>query len=118
MRRSSWLLIAALALIPLASGCGSSSEGAPSRAPVATQTVTLKDSLFKPADIAISEGQTVTWVWDDGSVPHDVRSSNSDEQFGSTVQTSGTFSHTFNRPGRFSYFCSIHPNMKGTVRVS
>ncbi len=118
MRRSSWLLIAALVLIPLASGCGSSSEDGPSEAPVRTETVILKDSLYKPADIAIAAGETVTWVWEDGSVPHDVKSSSSEEQFGSKLQTSGTFSHTFRQPGRFSYFCSIHPNMKGTVRVS
>jgi len=29
----------------------------------------------------------------------------------------GSGSHTFNSAGTFSYICTIHPNMKGTVRV-
>ncbi len=28
-----------------------------------------------------------------------------------------SFSFTFDRPGTYTYFCSIHPNMKGTIVV-
>jgi plastocyanin len=118
MRRGLPLLLVALALIPLASACRGSDESAPSGPPVSTLTVTLKDSLYKPDNVAISAGQTVTWFWDDGSVPHDVKSTSSQEKYGSKLQTSGTFSHTFRRPGRFAYFCSLHPQMRGVVHVS
>lgn len=117
MRRSLSFLFGALTLILLASACGGNDESA-SSAPVPTQTVVLRDSLYKPDNIAIEAGDTVTWVWEDGSVPHDVKSTDDDEKYGSKVQTTGTFTHTFERPGRFSYFCSLHPQMRGTVRVS
>ncbi len=116
MRRNLTLL-GALLLAGVAWACGSDVPETPSEA-VATQTVTLKDSLFKPPDIVIPAGQTVTWMWEDGSVVHDVVSKDSSEKFQSKLQTSGTFTHTFSTPGRFSYYCTVHPNMRGTVRVT
>jgi plastocyanin len=118
MRRSLSLLLAALALTSLVTACGGSDETNSSGPPVSTLTVKVKDSVYEPADVSISAGQTVTWYWEGGSLGHDVKSTSSSEKYGSKVQTSGTFSHTFNRPGRFAYFCSLHPQMRGTVRVS
>lgn len=110
-------LLAASMLVPLLAGCSSGGSKAPADA-VATQNVSLKDQRYNPPDILVKAGQTVTWTWDDGDVAHDVRSADDNEPYGSKVQTSGTFTHTFSRTGTFHYFCSIHLNMKGTVRVS
>ena len=119
MRRFASPVLAASVLLALVGvGCGSSNGTKSPADAVATQNVTLKNQRFNPADIVIRAGQTVTWTWDDGDVAHDVRSADDDEKYGSKVQTSGTFTHTFARPGTYPYFCSIHPNMKGTVRVS
>jgi plastocyanin len=35
--------------------------------------------------------------------------------FRSANRTSGTFSHTFNRAGKYDYQCSIHAGMHGQV---
>lgn len=118
MRRNLTLWFGAFALATVAAACnGSEGTEAPAE-PVATQTVTLKDSLYKPPDIVISAGQTVTWVWDDGSVVHDVVSEDGSEKFRSKLQNSGAFTHTFSTPGRYSYYCTVHPNMRGTVKVT
>ncbi len=117
MRRSLSLLFAALALLPLVTACGGPDETT-AGPPASTLSVKVKDSLYEPDNISISAGQTVTWLWEGGSLPHDVKSTSSSEKYGSKLQTSGTFSHRFSKAGRFSYFCSLHPQMRGTVRVS
>lgn len=118
MRRLFFPPLAASVLVLVLGACGSSS---PSKAPadaVSTENVSLKDQRYNPPDIVVKAGQTVTWTWNDGDVSHDVRSSDGNEPYGSKVQSAGTFTHTFSKAGTFHYFCSIHPNMKGTVRVS
>ena len=102
----------ALLLLPLAGvACGSSggSDGA-STTPGEIQVV---DNAFKPGTIEVSVGDTVTWVWK-GAVKHNVRGPG----FDGPTQKSGTFEHTFNSAGSFKYVCTIHPGMKGTVKVS
>jgi plastocyanin len=34
-----------------------------------------------------------------------------------TLDTDEKFTFTFTKPGTYTYFCSIHPKMKGTVVV-
>jgi plastocyanin len=68
---------------------------------------------FTPNHVTIQAEDTVTWVWDDGIMPHDV----SGDGFESEVQHEGTFSHTFDEPGEFPYVCTRHSVMTGTVTV-
>jgi plastocyanin len=68
---------------------------------------------FSPSSITVGSGDTVTWT-NNGSEPHDVTGSG----LGSGTLSSGqSYSHTFASPGTFSYICSIHPFMKGSVTV-
>jgi plastocyanin len=76
-------------------------------------TVTLVNVSFAPAVVSIQAGQTVEWKWQDAQTPHNVTF----DTFHSATKTTGTYFHTFNTPGVYSYFCSIHINMVGTVVV-
>jgi plastocyanin len=79
-------------------------------------TVSVDDNVFVPAAVTIDVGGTVTWNWT-GSNPHTVTAD--DDSFSSPQQTSGSFSHTFNTPGTFGYFCEVHgQSMSGTVTVN
>jgi plastocyanin len=72
---------------------------------------------YNPNLIEIKVGDTVTWINDDSS-PHTVTSSSNDRTFDSDVLKRGeTFSFTFDKEGQFPYFCTLHPNMVGTVVV-
>ncbi len=63
--------------------------------------------------IQVAKGTTVTWTNQD-PVPHTVTFSG----FGSgSLDTGGTYSHTFSDAGMFPYHCSIHPSMNGAVVV-
>ena len=59
--------------------------------------VTIKDTQFISDQVTIEEGDTVTWVWDDNGMPHDV----SGDGFKSEIQSDGTFSHTFEDAGDY-----------------
>ena len=73
---------------------------------------------FDPPVIQVRQGTTVTWTFadtdEDGPVDHDVVG----EGWGSSVQSTGTFAHTFDRPGTYDYVCTLHSFMSGSVRVA
>jgi plastocyanin len=72
---------------------------------------------YNPNLIEIKVGDTVTWINSDSS-PHTVTSSSNDSNFDSGVVRSGeAFSFTFEKEGQYSYFCTLHPSMVGTVVV-
>ncbi len=83
-------------------------------APVAIE---IKNFAFKPSTITIPKGTTVIWTQHD-SVSHTVTSSVGKGFDSGTLNPGDTFSWTFNDAGTFSYLCSIHPNMKGTIIVT
>jgi plastocyanin len=82
-----------------------------------TNSVELKiDNFnFTPPALTVSVGTKVTWVNKD-DVPHTVTSD--DKLFGSrAMDTDDKFSFTFQTPGTYSYYCSVHPKMTGKVIV-
>ncbi len=82
---------------------------------VTTTPVEVKISgfAFQPDTITVAEGTTVTWTNLD-SVSHTGTSET--DLFGSVnLGRDASFSYSFAEPGTFSYFCAIHPYMKGKV---
>ena len=77
-------------------------------------SVSISGMSFTNETVVLAVGGTVRWVQNDAA-PHDVVS---DGNFASSVLNAGdTFSHTFTEPGTYTYYCSIHPSMRGTVIV-
>jgi plastocyanin len=71
---------------------------------------------FSPNPVEVNVGETVTWLNDDFS-RHTVTSK--DGVFDSDIMGKGqSFSYTFDKAGEYSYYCSPHPNMVGTVVVT
>ena len=103
--------ILALALSACGTGDASTSEAA---ADSDGPTVVIEDLAFEPEPLTVEVGDTVTWVWNDGGVEHDV----SGDDFKSEVMSEGTFRHRFDEPGTYEYVCTLHPNMTGTIEVT
>ncbi len=105
-------LVAALALGALLAACV---DDVPTTPPPVTDslTVTIEDMQFTPSQVTIEAGDTLSWVWNDGVMPHNV----SGDGFESETQSDGSFSHTFDDPGDFPYVCTLHSGMRGTVTV-
>jgi len=106
-------LIVSLFLIALLmSGFGVSCQPGPT--PQQTDVV-IEGLAFNPEEINVPVGSTVTWSNQD-SVTHTVTAR--DQTFDSgDLPVGGTFNYTFEEKGTFDYFCTIHPNMEGTVIV-
>jgi plastocyanin len=106
----------AAALVAGTAACGSSGDdqSAVAAAAAGGPLVLLKGSNFKPADLTVKTGQTVTWDWKDRFIEHNVVGAD----FASKVQRRGTFAHTYTKPGTYPYRCTLHANMKGTITVT
>jgi LPXTG-motif cell wall-anchored protein len=81
----------------------------------ASGSVTIADFDFTPAQITIDQGDTVTWR-NDGPSAHSATASDGSFDTG-IFPAGGSRSQTFNEAGTFSYICTPHPNMRGTVVV-
>jgi len=72
---------------------------------------------FAPASVTITRGGTVTWSNGNG-VAHNVTFASATGAPANTGNfSSGTVSRTFNTAGDYSYSCTIHSGMNGTVKV-
>ncbi len=88
---------------------------AASAASAAGTEVKIDNFSFTPTTLTVPAGTSVTWTNRD-DIPHTVVSE--DKSIKSKVlDTDEKFTFTFSKPGTYSYFCSIHPKMKGTVVV-
>ncbi|WP_410655391.1 plastocyanin/azurin family copper-binding protein [Amycolatopsis sp. lyj-112] len=86
-------------------------------APAAAKTVEIMGYKYSPATLSVAVGDTVTWTNHD-TAPHNVVITDGPEKFTSpTLQQGQTFSHTFTKAGDYSYYCSVHPDMKASVKV-
>jgi len=91
---------------------GSASLAETAAAPI---VVHIKDFKYNPTPLKLHVGDTVTFINDDDE-PHTVTAT--DKSFDSeALDTSGTWKHTFTKPGTFAYFCELHPYMKATIVV-
>jgi LPXTG-motif cell wall-anchored protein len=81
----------------------------------ANGSVTIVDFEFQPGSVTIDQGDTVTWT-NNGPTAHSATAP--DGSFDTGIFPAGqSRSHTFNEAGTFSYICTPHPNMHGTIVV-
>jgi plastocyanin len=80
-----------------------------------TAEVKIDNFSFGPVLLTVALGTQVTWTNRD-DIPHTIVAD--DKTFKSkALDTDETFSYTFDKPGTYPYFCSIHPHMTGKVVV-
>ena len=73
-------------------------------------------SFGSTMSLTVSAGTTVTWINDD-DVPHTVVSDDKTTFKSKALDTGEKFSYTFTKPGKYPYFCSVHPKMMAEVVV-
>jgi plastocyanin len=114
-RRLVLLVLAGLLALALgACGSGQAAETPQATAGTGGPTVTIKDLAYTPEKLTVAAGATVTWVWQDGAIAHDVKG----DGFKSKVIAEGTFPHRFDQPGTYQYRCTLHPTMTGVIEVT
>lgn len=81
----------------------------------------LRDKAYSPNPIIIHAKDSINWINND-DVVHTVTSGASfdspdrGQQFDSGL-LGGSYSHKFDKPGVYNYFCQIHPTMLGKIIV-
>jgi plastocyanin len=109
--------------LTLASSCGSSSSSPTSPSTggntgtpitIVSGAKVLTSTAYSPNPLTVSSGTTVTWTNQD-STTHTATSDTG--VFNGTVTPNAQFSYTFANKGTFTYHCSLHPNMVGSVVV-
>ncbi len=146
-RNSRWwlgILLAGILLagILLLAGCGtstststSSSSGTNASAPTSTAApagTTASNSGvaqvkisetddkygFAPAMLTVAKGTKVVWS-NASDAPHTVTSDSGTTLASDMINPSGgSFNFTFTQPGTYTYHCTVHPYMKGTIVVT
>ena len=80
----------------------------------ADHRVVIRNYTYSPGRLVVRRNDSVTWVFDDGSVLHNVVGS----RFRSSpVKKTGTYTVRFTRTGTYTYTCTLHPWMSGSVVV-
>lgn len=129
LRPHPWSLVAAaIVLTATLAACGDG--GGDDDSEGGAQEVVMELVAFEPERLEVTAGTTVTWQQRDPGF-HTVTSGTveqgaagvtvkPDDRFDSgRVPTDDSFQHTFDDPGTYPYFCSLHPaTMRGEVRVS
>lgn len=75
----------------------------------------LTANAFGPNPLLIGVGTRVTWVNGD-SVAHTTTSAQ-DYWYSGQLGVGQSFSYSFDNTGTYSYYCSNHTNMRGTIVV-
>lgn len=81
--------------------------------------VFIKDFAFAPETLTVKKGTKVTWTNKDDA-RHDITPTGGGSDFmPSTLLAKGeSYDFTFSTAGTYTYKCSPHPYMKGTVVVT
>jgi len=110
LRLAAVAVLAAAALAPALTGAGAQTT---KRKP-ATHTVVMEGTSFEPAALTVTLGDSIEWVNKD-FFPHTATAS---DAFDSGIVPAGkSWTHTPAEKGEASYACTLHPTMKGTLRV-
>jgi plastocyanin len=111
----------ALATVVLAAGCSDSTPTAPvdtfgGSATSLSVDVTMPSTAYIPNHIDIAQGGVVRFIF--AGLPHDVRfGGNPSAPQDILVTSNTTVSRTFANTGTFTFLCTLHANMTGTVVV-
>jgi plastocyanin len=104
-------------------GGGTTASAAPSAMPAADVTVTAQNVAFTTTDIEIPAGKPFKLAFDnrDSGVPHDVviKDASGAVLYKTEPLLTGPAVSVYDVPaiaaGQYTFVCTVHPNMKGTV---
>jgi plastocyanin len=79
--------------------------------------------FYEPAEVTVEAGETITWKNEDTAIHTATSGENAtpDGKFDTSLVSPGQSSKPQampSEPGEYSYFCTLHPWMTGTVTVS
>jgi plastocyanin len=117
----------ALLAMVAASGCSKGSKSSATSTTAASTAaaplnqgavVQVSEYQFTAPSVTIKAGQSVEWH-NQGNVAHTVTETSAHDFNSPDIGPGQTYVQTFDKPGTYTYVCSIHPDrMHGTVVVT
>jgi plastocyanin len=108
------VLIAAICLLHFTPEAGGATR-APTANEPNTYTITIQNFMFSPQKLEVPANAKVTWINKDEE-PHTVVEVQN--VFAShALDTDETFTYRFAKAGTYTFFCTLHPRMTGTLVV-
>jgi plastocyanin len=98
-----------------AGGEEAESETAPSGQARKAEKVEIVEFAYSPDPVVVQVGGKVTWKNEDNP-PHTATADDGSFDTG-IIETGKQKSVTFKEAGTFTYYCTVHPFMHGTVEV-
>lgn len=90
---------------------------APAQTAADTEHVTIAQYAYGSASVTVRVGDSVTWMNHD-QAQHDVVTTSAPAAFQSPMlATNQSWTFQFTQPGTYSYYCSVHPDMRAQVVV-
>ena len=111
MRRPVIALLCVCALLSTAPG-GALAAGAAGK-PV-THHVVIDGLKYEPETVTVRRGDTIIWTNKD-PFPHTVTAPGKFDSH--DIAAGASWKYVARSVGQYDYICTLHPNMKGTLRV-
>lgn len=83
-----------------------------------SSTVTITRAGFIPAQVNVTPGEKVRWVNTDTHSSHQITWQDLQMDDSAPLLVGAEFTHTFDTPGEYEYFCGPHAHKTGIVIVS
>jgi plastocyanin len=109
------LAVAVLLGLALSSGSGNDDDATPTVLDDQTVTIEIIGFQYRPPNLSVPVGATVTWVNLDVAAHDSVARDGRWET--DLLQREEESVVTFDEPGRWEYYCTIHPYMTATLTV-
>ncbi|HVN51875.1 MAG TPA: cupredoxin domain-containing protein [Acidimicrobiales bacterium] len=124
--------VAAVLTLMGATGCSKSSKSATATTTTTSATTTtasaaalnqgavvkVSEYQFTAPSVTVKAGQEIVWR-NDGNVAHTVTETSGHDFNSPDIAPGQTYVQTFDKPGTYTYICSIHPDrMHGTIVVT
>jgi plastocyanin len=99
-------------------------SAAPAALAASKKTVKVGDNFYTPKTLTVSKGTTVTWKWpgfDQAGDVHDVSLKSGPKGVKKFHSDSAATDYSFKRkltvPGTYKIVCTLHEDMRMTIRV-
>ena len=107
-------LVCAGALLPSVAVFAAGPAANASAAKPATHHVVIDGLKYEPETLTVRRGDTIIWTNKD-PFPHTVTAPGKFDSH--DIPAGGSWKYVARTAGDYAYICTLHPNMKGTLRV-
>ncbi len=112
MKKLLCLLMGVAAVILMSEGCSHTTKQA---VKPSVDTVIISGMQFHPAVLSVNKGDTVIWI-NKGIVRHNVTAYPDSAWTSGKIEVGASWKKEIT--DSLSYFCSIHPTMKGKIKIN